>query len=205
MNAVLKIAGLSVFAFSSPAFGQVFTIWAEAPEAVNPGETFAVEFWGSVVGDPWVDGTSALAGFGIDALGSGNVANVTVATVADWAADLGTEGVVSGNDVHAISGGQFPLLLFQPDFNWDNPSILFTIEVTATHVSGSISYTPGNPNINGGLSFYPDSFDASSIIAPNDPGTTLVLVGATTRIVPAPAAIGLVLAGLWCPGRRRRR
>jgi hypothetical protein len=203
MNAILKIAGLSVIAFSNPAFGQVFTIWAEAPETVTLGETYTVEFWGSVEGEPWVDGVSALAGFGIDALGSGNVASVTTASIADWAVGFGREGVVNGIDVEAVSGGQLPLIVFPPDFNWDNPSILFTIEVTATSVPGSITYVPGNPNINGGLSFYPDSFDGVSIVAPNDQGTTLVLVGATTRVVPAPVTLG-AFGFLACARRWRR-
>ncbi len=203
MKTWMKATALAALALASTAWGQVFTIWAEAPEAVNPGETYTVEFWGSVEGDPWVDGVSALAGFGVDALGSGPVASVTTATIADWASDFGMEGQVTGIDVLAISGGQYSLIVFQPDFNWDNPSILFTIEVAASNAPGLITYVPGNPNVNGGLSFYPDSQDSASIAAPNDSGTMLVLIGATTQIVPAPATLGLVFAGLFGSGRRR--
>jgi hypothetical protein len=209
MNAVLKIAGLSVFAFASPALGQVFTIWAEAPEAVNPGETYTVEFWGSVDDDSWVDGTSAMAGFGIDAVaseGAGLVATNHGSVISDWAAGFGLDGTVVGADLFDVSGGQLANLfgdVYVPDLT--HPILLFTFDVTVGDTVGSVTYTPEGPNINGGLSFYPDSQDGASIIAPNDSGTTLVLVGATTRIVPAPAAFGLaVFAGL-APCRRRVR
>jgi hypothetical protein len=197
-----------VFAFSltaSAASGQVFTIWAEAPGAVGPGETFTVAFWGSVESDLWIDGQSAMAGFGIDALGEGAIAGVTEADVASWAAEYAAPGVVLGDDVVGISGGQLHSPFFEsPPFDLSNPILLFTIAVTAGQ-AGSIAYTPGNPNPNGGLSFYPDEDEGASIIAPNDAGTALVLEGATTRIVPAPMTLGPLLAGGFAAVTTRRR
>jgi uncharacterized protein (TIGR03382 family) len=205
MSTGLKPLVLMLGATASTALGQVFTIWAEAPDAVNLGETYTVEFWGSVEGDPWVDGQSAVAGFGIDAIGSGDVVGVSPATIADWAVLLGSAGNVLGSHVHDIMGGQLPNIFWiNPDINMNNPVSLFTIEVTAANAPGSITYTPSNPNEIGGLSFYPSSDDGAAIIAPNAPGTTLVLTGVTTAIIPAPATLAFVgLAGLVA-GRRRR-
>ncbi len=205
MSTGLRVLILPLFAIATQASGQVFTIWAEAPETVNPGETFTVEFWGSAEGDPWADGTSAMAGFGIDARGSGNVANVTAATIADWAVGFGTVGTVQGIDVNGIAGGQLPNIFWiNPNINMNNPLMLFSIEVWASAIPGSITYVPDNPSANGGLSFYPDSEDGNAIIAPNDPGTTLVLVGATTRIVPTPAALAVFGFTALTACRRRR-
>jgi hypothetical protein len=209
MKATLSILILPLFTLTMPAAGQVFTIWAEAPEAVNPGETYTVEFWGSVDDDSWVDGTSAMAGFGINAIateGAGLVVLNHGSVIADWAAGFGTDGTVVGPDLLGTSGGQLPTLFgdgYVPDLT--HPMMLFAFEVTVADTAGSVTYTPDGPNVNGGLSFYPVYDDSNSVIAPNDPGTTLVLVGATTRVVPAPATLGLVFAGLWRPGRRRRR
>lgn len=208
MKIRMTIATLSALALASPALGQVFTIWAEAPEAVNPGETYTVEFWGSVEGDPWVDGESAIAGFGISAIateGSGLVVMNHGSVISDWAAGFGTDGTVVGPDLFDVSGGQIASFFgdgYYPDTS--NPILLFTFDVTVGNTAGAVTYTPNNPNPNGGLSFYPDGNDGASIIAPNDPGTTLLLEGATTRVIPAPATLGLVFIGLWCPGRRRR-
>jgi hypothetical protein len=209
MNMDLRTLALAVVAIASPAWGQVFTIWAEAPETVNPGETYTVEFWGAVEGDPWVDGTSAIAGFGISAIateGSGLVVTNHGSVISNWAAGFGTNGTVVGSDLFDTSGGQLAALFggFPPP-DPSNPILLFTFDVTVGDLAGAVTYTPDGPNVNGGLSFYPDGQDGYTIIAPNDPGTTLVLVGATTRVVPAPATLGLVFAGLWRPGRRRRR
>lgn len=197
--AIAAVAGLA-----GAAVAQDFTISAVAPAQVNPGETYTVEFWGSVEGAPWVDGTSAMAGFGVDAIGSGNVASVSDATVAGWAAGFGVAGVVIADDVTGISGGQLANLfgILNPGIDLSNPIMLFSIEVTAG-AGGVITYVAGNPNINGGLSFYPDSEDGASVRAPNDPGTTLSFVSATTTVIPAPASLALLgLGGLVA--RRRR-
>ena len=202
MKNVFAIA--AVAALAGAATAQDFTITAVAPAAVNPGETYTVEFWGAVSGADFVDGFSAMAGFGVDALGSGSVASVTEATIADWAAGFGVPGTVNGANVEGISGGQLANLfgILNPAIDLSNPIMMFTIEVTAG-ASGSITYVAGNPNVNGGLSFYPDSQDGASIIAPNDAGTTLSMVSATTTIIPAPASIALLgLGGLVA--RRRR-
>jgi hypothetical protein len=193
---------------ASPALGQVFTIWADAPEAVNPGETYTVEFWGRVEGDPWVDGISAMAGFGINAIATQGAGLVVVnhgSVIAEWAAGFGTNGTVVGSDLFDTSGGQLAALFggFPPP-DPSNPILLFTFDVTVGDLAGSVTYTPDGPNVNGGLSFYPDGQDGYTIIAPNDPGTTLVLVGATTRIVPVPATLGAFGFAGFAVCRRRR-
>jgi hypothetical protein len=202
MKNVFAIA--AVVALAGAATAQDFTISASAPASVNPGETYTVQFWGAVSGSTFVDGTSAIAGFGVDAMGSGSVGSVTAATVAGWAAGFGVAGVVNGANVEGISGGQLANLfgILNPAIDLSNPIMLFSIDVTAG-AGGSVTYVAGNPNVNGGLSFYPDSEDGASVVAPNDNGTTLTMVSATTQIVPAPASIALLgLGGLVA--RRRR-
>ncbi len=209
MNTGLKPLVLMLAALASPAMGQVFTIWAETPETVNPGETYTVEFWGSVEGDPWVDGISAIAGFGISAIATEGGSLVVInhgSVISDWAAGFGTNGTVVGSDLFDTSGGQLAAIfggLPPPDPT--NPILLFTFDVTVGNLAGSVTYTPDGPNVNGGLSFYPDGQDGYSIIAPNDPGTTLVLIGATTQVVPGPATLlALGLAGFAASRRSNR-
>ncbi len=86
---------------------------------------------------------------------------------------------------------------------YDNPILLFTVLATAG-LEGTMTFTPANPNINGGLSFYPVDTDGASIIGPNDAGTSLVVLGATVLIVPGPGvAVGSVL-GLALMARKKR-
>jgi hypothetical protein len=203
MNMFIAVATVSSLA--GGALAQDFEIALVAPMTVGMGETYTVEAWGSVTGDPWVDGTSAMAGFGFDVIGSGNAASISTATFPLWSRGFSVEGTVDGISVHGVSGGQLANLFgtLNPNLSLSNPILLFTVEVTAAEMRGVITYTPENLNINGGLSFYPDSTDGVSIIAPNDPGTTLTLAGVTTRVVPAPATLGLIgLTGL-AAGRRR--
>lgn len=196
--ALAVVAGLA-----GAAVAQDFTIAATAPATVNPGESYTVEFWGSVSGGSWVDGVSAMAGFGVDAQGSGSVASHSTANIAAWAAGFGVAGVSSGASVLGISGGQLANVFnLNPGIDMSNPILLFTVDVTAG-ASGSIVYVAGNPNPNGGLSYYPVSTSGASVVAPNNAGTTLTYVAATTQIVPAPASIALLgLGGLVA--RRRR-
>jgi hypothetical protein len=209
MSMHLRTVALVVVAIASPVWGQVFTIWAEAPETVNPGETYTVEFWGAVEGPEFIDGFSAMAAFGISALATdgGNLVAVNHGSViSDWAAVFGTDGTVVGPDLFDTSGGQIAALFEGFIVDYSHPIMLFSFDVTVGDAAGFVTYTPDGPNVNGGLSFYPDSQDGASIIAPNDPGTTLVLVGATTRIVPVPASLGIFgFAGFAVYRRRRNR
>jgi len=202
MKNVFAIA--AVAALAGVATAQDFTITAVAPAEVNEGEFYTVEFWGAVSGASFVDGLSAIAGFGVDAMGSGNIASVSVATGVDWNLGFFVEGVVNGSNVEGISGGQLANLfgILNPAIDLSNPIMLFTIQVEAGTV-GTATYVAGNPNINGGLSFYPDNQDGASIVAPNDAGTTLTMIAATTNIVPAPASLALLGLGALVARRRR--
>lgn len=201
--ALVVVAGLA-----AAASAQDFEISMVAPESVGFGATYTVEVWGSVSGGSWVTGTSAIAGFGIDAIatdGASLVTNNAGSVIEGWAAGFGTDGTVIGADLVNTSGGQLANLFdfLNPNIDLSNPIRLFTFDVTVGNAAGSVTYTPANPNINGALSYYPLSNDGASVIAPNDAGTTLSLVGATTRIVPAPASLALLgLGGLVA--RRRR-
>lgn len=207
MVRALFLATLSAFIFASPAGAQVFTIWAEAPETVLPGETYAVEFWGSIEGEPFVEGESAVAGFGISARATSGAELVAVnhgSEIAEWAAGFGTDGTVVDADLLDVSGGQLASIFGDDWTDMTHPIVLFTFEVTVGESRGAITYTPSDPNPNGGLSFYPDWNDGHSITAPNDPGTTLVLVGATTVIVPSPMLL-VALTMMAAPFQARRR
>ncbi len=197
--AIATVTGLA-----AAASAQDFTISASAPATVNAGDTFTVEFWGSVTGTEWVQGTSAMSGFGIDAIGSGSVASVSSANVASYLAVGVLTGTVNGASVEGIVAGQIANVFnLNPGINMDNPMFLFSLEVTAGGL-GSITYIGGNPNPNGGLSFYPDSTDGGSISAGVDAGTTMNFTGATTQVIPAPAST-LALIGLGGLVSRRRR
>ncbi|KAA0214199.1 MAG: PEP-CTERM sorting domain-containing protein [Leptolyngbya sp. PLA3] len=202
MKSVFAIA--AVAGLAGAALAQDFTIYAVAPASANVGDTYTVEFWGQVEGGSFVAGTSAIAGFGVDALGTGNVAAVSTATIATWAAGFGVAGTVNGANVEGISGGQLANLFgfLNPNIDLSNPIMLFSIDVTVGGF-GDITYVAGNPNPNGGLSYYPVSTDGASVVAPNHAGTTLTFISATTSVVPAPASLALLgLGGLVA--RRRR-
>ncbi len=201
--AIAVVAGLA-----AAASAQDFEISMVAPTEVGFDATYTVEVWGSVTGGSWVDDFSAMAGFGIDAIATGGaslVASNGGSVISDWAAGFGTDGTVVGADLVGTSGGQLANLfgILNPAIDMSNPILLFTFDVTVGATAGDVTYTPANPNINGGLSYYPDSQDGASVIAPNDAGTTLTLIGATTTVVPAPASLALIgLGGLVA--RRRR-
>lgn len=199
--ALAVVAGLA-----AAATAQDMTISMVAPESVNTGETYTVELWGSVSGGNWVQGTSAMAGFGIGATTDDDalVASITSSTIADWALGFGTNGTVVGADLMGTSGGQIANVFnLNPGIDLSNPILLFTFDVTAGDTAGTVTYTPSDPNPNGALSYYPVSTAGASVIAPNTAGTNLILTGASTRIVPAPASLALIgLGGLVA--RRRR-
>lgn len=211
MRRVARMAIVGIAPCCGVASGQVFTIWAEAPATVERGETYTVEFWASIVGEPWVEGTSAMAGFAVDAYateGSNLVALNHGSVIADWAVGFGTNGMVVGADLIGTSGGQLAALFGCPDFfcpDLSNPMPLFSFDVTVADERGTITYTPGGMNWNGVLAFYPHFTDGFSIAAPNDAGTTLVFQSVTTRIVPSPGVCALLAASMGALARRRRR
>ncbi len=203
--ALIVVAGLA-----AAASAQDFEISVVAPVEVAPGATYTVELWGSVSGAPWVQGTSAMSGFGIDAVataGAAGVGSITGSNIAGWASGFGTNGTIQGANLVGTSGGQLANLFgfLNPNINMSNPILLFSFDVTvANGFFGTITYSAANPNVNGGLSFYPVSTDGASIIAPNNAGTTLTLLSASTRIIPAPASLALLGLGGMVAGRRRR-
>lgn len=193
----------------SLASAQDFDIYLMMPQWVIGGESFTVEVWGQISGGTWVDDTSAMAGFGVDVLNTGGamfVNSIGGSVIAPWAAGFGTDGTISGIDLVGTSGGQLANLfgILNPGIDMSNPILLFTFDVhTLAGPQGLLTYTPGNPNPNGGLSFYPISTDGASVIAPNDVGTTLTFYGATIWVVPEPSTLALLAVGGAIMLRRR--
>ena len=199
--AVWMLAGATSFAVAEP---HVFTIYAQAPATALPGETFTVEIWGQVQSPLWVHNVSAVAGFGIDVLGTGAVTSVSGTTIAPWALDFGTNGNVVGTNILGTSGGQiFPPIInpVEPSEEFANPIMLFWFTAEAGD-AGTLEFTPAHPSYFGGLSFYPYASYGATIVAPNDAGTSLHLISATTLIIPAPGLMVVVL-GLALARRQR--
>ncbi len=154
----------------------------------------------------FIDGFSAFAGFGIDivtSFGADNIDSMSNLQYADWAAGFGADPDYTSSSILNISGGQLANLfgILNPNINMSNPIELFTFDVTWS--SGPLGITEivtGNPNVNGGLSFYPDSQDGASIIAPNDPDTALVMGSIIFFPAPGTAAPLLMMAMI----RRKR-
>lgn len=190
------------FLVSSVASGSVFTIWASAPAQVLPGETYTVEFWGSVESPQWVSGDSAVAGFWVDVAGSGNIASLSQATLAEWARFFRSEGTVDRTSLQNVSGWQWscPLLCkFMPTL--ENPLLMFSIEVTA---GGDGSVTVGAVARPGdiAMSYYP-SWIWYDVVTAQPDGSNVVMHSATTIVVPGPMSASVVLTGLRLARRRR--
>ena len=202
----ITLAAVSSMA-CSVVHGQVFTIWTEAPATVERGGTYTVEFWAMIEGLPFIQGQSAIAGFGIGGFATDGRERVVTnhGTVFPNWVGFRTYGTVDGPDVIGVSGGQLANLFGAPPWaDQSNPIMLFQFDVTVGDILGGVTYTPGDPHPLGGLSFYPHVNDGFSIVAPNNPGTSLVFVGATTNVIPGPGAVSvLLLAGLT--GFRRKR
>lgn len=192
-------------------WAQDFEMYLVAPHLVSgpAGTSYTVEVWGQFSGGAWVDGTSALAGFGIDIIATGGrllVDSVTPGYNTGGGITLSEAGFNVGPDLLGVRGGQLANLFgfLNPNIDMSNPIQLFTFDVTITGEAGVIEYTPMNPAAEGGLSFYPISTDGASIAAPNDAGTTLTLTGART-IVNVPGSGGLVVGSMALVGAMRRR
>lgn len=183
------------------------TIWIEGPDEVLPDTTYTLEVWGEWDSPDFVEGVSAFAGFGIDVVptaGREDIAQIGGVIIAGWAAGFGTDGVTLDLAIHQASGGQLANLfgILNPNIEMRNPLLLYSFEITTG--GGPIEvleYTPANPNLNGGLSFYPDSLDGASVIAPNGADTALVLVPWRYE-VPGPGGVAVLVIGLI---RRRQR
>lgn len=192
------------------AMAQDFEIFLVAPDEVF--SAYTVEVWGQVAGPGWFDGTSAVAGFGIDIIatqGGGLVSSVTTAHNSGGGITLSDAGFPPGGgpDLLGVRGGQLANLFgfLNPNIDLSNPILLFTFDVTLTSEFGIVEYTPSNPPPTGGLSFYPDSTQGTSVIAPNDPGTTLTLTGVRTLVnTPAAGPLALIAMAGMCPRLRRR-
>ncbi|KAA0217436.1 MAG: hypothetical protein DYG94_00540 [Leptolyngbya sp. PLA3] len=205
------LASAAVGGVSGAGLAQDFEMYLVAPEQVfgPAGTAYEVEVWGRFSGASWIDGTSAMAGFGIDIIATGGrdlVSDVSTALV--WnPIVLYEHGFPVGPDLVGVRGGQLANLFgfLNPDVDLSNPIHLFTFEVTIADGSGRVEYAPMNPAADGGLSFYPDSTEGASIIAPNDPGTTLALTGARTWInTPGPGVlVSIGLAGAVAVRRDR--
>ncbi len=208
MNKVFAIHAVVVLTGIAAAQQEEFVIAAVAPATVEGGGFYEVQFWADFSNTGFVDGLSAISAFAVDAFGNANAAAVSDFLYADWVAvdPNNPEPTINGVNVEDIYGGQLANLfgILNPDIDLSNPILLFSFTVEATYNYGSvITYTAGNPHPNGGLSYYPDSEDAATIIAPNDANATLSFISANTTIIPAPPSIALL--GLGALAARRRR
>lgn len=207
-----KVAVAAVGGFAGAGLGQDFEIYLVAPQWLTalPSATYTVEVWGRVTGEAWIDGVSAIASFGIDIFatrGRNLVNSVRTAQGGGGGIVLTTSGVPAGPDLLGVSGGQLANLFgfLNPNIDLSNPIRLFTFEVTVTgDWLDVVEYTPMNPAANGGLGFYPDSTVGTTIIAPNDAGTTLTLTGARSTIISPSPGTGVVLGTALLFVRRRR-
>ncbi len=176
-------------------------------EYIDHYSTYTLEVWGQWDSPDFIEGVSAMAGFGFDieqTIGQEQIVSVGNLQYAPWAAAFGTDPTIVGNDMLGISGGQLANLfgILNPDIDLGNPILLFTFEITTgeEHV-WNIEFTPTNPNVNAGLSFYPDSENGASIIAPNDADTSLTM-NSWAYYIPSPAST--VPLFLMLAARRRR-
>lgn len=185
-------------------------IFMVGPSEVMRNSTYTLEVWGRF-DSPWfVEGTSAIAGFGIGmgaTTGFEQLASISNVQIAPWAGGFGWPGIILGLAIvdGGVSGGQLANLFgfLNPNINMSNPILLYTVDFTTGDVPIThIGFAPQDPNVNGGLSFYPISTDGASIIAPNHPDSSLTLTG-WEYFVPSPGAGVLALAGPMVFRRRR--
>jgi hypothetical protein len=176
-------------------------------EYIDHYNTYTLEVWGQWDSPEFIEGVSAMAGFGFDivqTVGQEQIVSVGNLQYAPWAAAFGNVPAIVGNDMLGISSGQLANLFgfLNPDIDLSNPILLFTFEITTgeEHV-WNIEFTPTNPNANGGLSFYPDNEDGASIIAPNDADTSLTM-NSWAYFIPSPGSVVPLL--LLAAVRRRR-
>ncbi len=186
-------------------------VWLEGPDgALEPDTTYTIEAWARWESPLFVQGLSAMGGFGVDVINTTG-ANTTVIAVENvrfpaWAAQYASLGGIIGTDLHGVSGGQGPSNPFNPvitDFDLSNPILLFTFDFTTadTGIDG-IVFRPMHPNPNGGLSFYPSWAEGVTIVAPNHPDTGSHFSG-WEYWVPSPGG-GALAVGLCFIARRRR-
>lgn len=180
------------------------TIWIAGPDEVLANSTFTLDVWGRFESPDFVDGVSAIAGFGMDVICTeGREQIVSVEGPGRFGGGITLEsGFPVGPDLIEVRGGQVPNLfgILNPFIDLSNPMHLFSFEVTVGDIS-HIAFDTMNASLEGGLSFYPDSTDGATIVAPNDAGTSLTFVG-WEYVVPGPWTVAI--GGLAVLGRRRR-
>ena len=190
----LTACGAVMMAASAMTYGQTLSITATAaPAIVLPGEEFTLEVWGGVAGSQWVSGTSAMAAFQVDMLGSGPIGSAY--DLQFGSLNLFPSGSIVGANALGIRG--FQLFNFNgsnPAIDLSNPVLLYSMKVWADAL-GTIVYTPSVTVPGQTLLFYPDSTQPFVIAA--QPvglhGPRLTLSGVTVQVVPAPATLGLLV------------
>jgi hypothetical protein len=204
-------SGLISLVFATSALAQTsvgtVTLTTDFVAASASGEnTFTVVAWGEWDSLLFVEGVSAMAGFGFDVRNTEGRGFVRVGNFqyAPWSKEFAIGPDVGAYDIGNISAGQVANLFgtLNPSIDLSNPIELFSFDVTITGEQPNvIEFMPTNPNPNGGMSFYPDSQNGPSIIAPNDPDTALEFVGLRI-VIPTPATV-LPFVLLGAIGRRR--
>jgi hypothetical protein len=199
--------GIIVLLIAGTAWGQTIHngfIWIEGPdEVLESNTTYTLEIWGRIESPAFITGDSAIAGFGIDirnTAGRDQIDSISNIQIADWAAGFGTDGTIQIIDLLNTSGGQLANLwgILNPNIDMRNPIPLFTFDfTTASGPVTNLEFTPVDPNVNGGLSFYPDNEDGASIITPNDADSSLTLTPWTYQ-VPGPGSLApLLFLAAW--------
>ena len=186
-------------------------IWIEGPdEVLESNSTYTLEVWGRFESPAFIAGESALAGFWFDIIttvGRDQIDYIWNIQVNGGYGGFGTGETIQiiGPDIFNASGGQLANLfgILNPNIITSNPVQLFTFDiVTASVPITDLEFTPMNPGINGGLSFYPDIEDGATINAPNDPNTSLTTKPWAYQI-PSPISVAPLL--LLAMARRRWR
>jgi len=180
------------------------------PSSAEPGGVVTAEVWGSFQSDSFIDGVSAIAGFGIgieSQVTLGGTSEILSVTIAPWASDFGSIGTIAGGDISEVSGGQLANIFgLNPNIDLSNPILLFTFDVMI-YMSHSTVFevAPVNPNPNGGLAFYPDATQGATVSAPNHPDSELIVHSWYFNNTPTPSVLSLCgLAGVIGAGPRRR-
>lgn len=177
----------------------VFTAWLQAPEVVVAGSDFTFSVWVGATGTT-IDAENALASFTMDVIASGLAAEFTPANLLVPGFSQGTP---LENALRGVSGFNHPSIA---PFSTHNP-------IRASEAS--VALPPGGDGVleltlaqtqdwNFMIGWWIDYIAGSSVFD-TDPGSSLIVIPATVRGIPAPAGVVILVLGELVRGGRRRR